>query len=180
MAGSQQSHSQCRERERTSSHNNAKMNPMDDKVHQRGEPGFIRALAHVGIPDVWAKHLPSLYLALFDPTRPSRERLWSACHEFAAFLVALPELLRTDTMSFLIGIAPVDPTLLSKEERRILTDWYSMQTDLYRWQLELVVETADDATCESVLARLTDLLVVRLDPLLLPRLRQARFVAKER
>ena len=92
---------------------------MDDKVHQRGEPGFIRALARLGIPDVWTQLLPSLYLALFDPTRPSRERVWSAGHELAAFLVALPELLRSETMSFLIGIAPVDATLLSAEERQI-------------------------------------------------------------
>lgn len=180
MAGSQQSHSQCRERERNGSRNNAKMNPIDDKVRQRGEPGFIRALARLGNPDVWTQHLPSLYLALFDATRPSRERVWSACHELAAFLVALPELVRSDTMSFLIGIAPVDATLLSAEERHILTDWYRMQTDLYRWQLELVTEAADDATCNSVLARLTDLLFARLDPLLVPRLRQARFAAKER
>jgi hypothetical protein len=180
MAGSQQSHSQYRERKRNGSRNDAKMTLMDDKVRQPGEPGFIRALARLGIPDVWAKHLPSLYLALFDPTRPSRERVWTAGHELAAFLVALPELLRSETMSFLIGIAPVDPTLLSTEERHILTDWYSMQTDLYRWQLELATETADDATRDSVLARLTELVFARLDPLLVPRLRQARFAAKER
>jgi hypothetical protein len=180
MAGSQQSHSPYRERKRNGSRNNAKMTLMDDKVRQPGEPGFIRALARLGIPDVWAKHLPSLHLALFDPSRPSRERVWSAAHELAAFLVALPELLRSDTMSFLIGIASVDPTLLSTEDRHILTDWYSMQTDLYRWQLELVAETADDATSDAVLAHLADLLSVRLDPLLIPRLRQARFAAKER
>jgi hypothetical protein len=83
-------------------------------------------------------------------------------------------------MSFLIGIAPADATLLSTEDRHTVTDWCSTQTDLYRWQLELVAETADDATCDSVLARLTDLLFVRLDPLLVPRLRKARFAGEER
>jgi len=155
------------------------MTVVDEQLRQHGEPGFIRALARVGIHDVWARHLPSLYLALFDPTMLTRERVWSACHELAAFLVALPGLLRSDTMPFVIGIAPVESALLPAEARDVLTDWYGMQADLYRWQLEMVAETADDATRDAVLARLVDLVIARLDPVLVPRLRHARFAAKE-
>ena len=52
-------------------------------------------------------------------------------------------------------------------------------TNLYPWQLELVTETADDATRDRVLAHLADLVLVRLDALLIPRLRQARFAANK-
>ena len=155
------------------------MTIVNTRLQPHGQTRFIRALATAGIPDAWAQHLPSLHLALFDPTTPSRERVWFACHEFAAFLVALPELLGSDTMRFLIGIPPVDAALLPTEALDVLTDWYGIQNNLYRWQLELVTETADDATRDRVLAHLADLVLVRLDALLIPRLRQARFAANK-
>jgi hypothetical protein len=67
--------------------------------------------------------------------------MWSACHELAAFLVARPESLRSDTTSFFIGAAPVDATLLSAEERQILIAWQSLQADTslgpscWRWKI---------------------------------------------